>query len=473
METALVQPPFGLRELLAILYRRWPWIIPAMVVSAIAALSMQSSIYRSSATLLIDSQQIPTSLVASPLTSIANERIAKIRQQVSSRASLAAIIQRHDLYPEERRTRSLDEVMDQMRGAIAVDVVGTSENGAERTIAFTLSFSYPDAAKAQAVTATLTEMYLDEDKRLRTDQATGTATFLGRRADELQRRLAALADARRAIEARYAGALPTQVAFSAQAETNLRAEIARIDAETQSLSQQGGLLAAREREIAQAPRPEAEALRRAEERLNQLSAVYSDDYPEVRAARAALERQRATLAALPRAGGEVVASEIAAGHARAAMLGARRAQLVAQVAEINRRTALAPQASYELTLLEREYDNLRRQYEDLREKQLDAQVAANLQVEDKGERFSVVDEPSLPHQPIGFGRLVMLLLGGLGGAGLWAVLAIAFELLRGTIHGATALAHAVPVPVLGVLPLDRRWDGIWRRVFEGGASRAA
>lgn len=448
-------PAFDLREWLTILYRRRWWLIVAMIVCMVGALSLQKAIYRSSATLLIDSQQIPTTLVASPLTSIANERIAKIRQQVLSRDSLTAIIIEHGLYADERERLPLDDVLNIMRGAIAVDLVGTSENGAERTIAFTLSFAYRDPQVAQAVTSTLTSLYLDEDKKLRTDQATGTAAFLGRRADELQRRLSALEESRRAIEARYAGALPNQVAFSAQSEATLRAEISRIDAETQGLAQQNSMLAAREREFAQAPRPEADALRRAEERLNQLSATYSDNYPEVVAARATVERQRAALNALPSASTTVVEREIAASRERMQMLAARRAQLVGAIADTDRRTALAPQASYELTMVEREYDNLRRQYQDMRANQLDAQVAANLQVEDKGERFSVVDDPSLPHQPIGPSRMVLLMVGILGGLGIGAILAIGYEILRGTIHGEATLARVTGNPPMGIIPFDR------------------
>ncbi|VXC98685.1 conserved hypothetical protein [Sphingomonas sp. AX6] len=472
-ELAPSGPTFDVRELLTILYRRRLWLIVVLVACLIGALSLQKSIYRSSATLLIDSQLIPTTLVASPITSVANERIAKIRQQVVSRDSLTAIIVEHGLYADERAPLPLDDVLNKMRGAIGVDLVGTTENGGDRTIAFTLSFAYRDPATAQAVTRTLTDMYLDADKRIRTEQASGAAAFMGRRADELQRRLGALEESRRSIEARYAGALPSQVALSAQSESTLRAEIARIDAESQGLAQQASLLAAREREIAQAPRPEAEALRRAEERLNQLSATYSDDYPEVVAARASVERQRATLNSVPRSGGEVVQREIAAGRERIQMLAGRRAQLVASMGEMDRRTALAPQASYELTMVEREYDNLRRQYEDLREKQLDAQVAANLQAEDKGERFSVVDEPSYPYQPIGPGRIMLLAVGLIGGLGLGSVLTIGFELLRGTIHGEATLARIIGSAPIGIVPLDRRPAGGWgpgwlRSIWPGG-----
>ena len=204
-----------------------------------------------------------------------------------------------------------------------------------------------------------------------------------------------------------------------------------------------------------APRPGDEALERAQERLNQLSAIYADNYPEVVAARAAVARQREVLRAIPPSDGSVIQVEIAAARSRIEMLASRRSQLVSTISAMDRRTALAPQASYELAMVEREYDNLKRQYEDLREKQLDAQVAANLQSEDKGERFSIVDEPSMPHELISPKRLALLLVGLVAGAGAGVFLILAYELLNGTIHGETSLARIMGAPVMGVLPFDR------------------
>lgn len=447
------------RELIAMLYRRRYWLILPLlagVLVAAAAIHLKKPMYRSAATLLIDSQQIPTSLVASPLTNIANERIAKIRQQIMSRDSLAAIIRDEKLYREEQSQMAFENVLGIMRRAIGVDLVGATQGGGGdgKTIAFTLSFTYRDPVVAQAVTRRLTNLFLLEDKRFRTEQATGTAAFLGRRAEELRRQLTQLEDRRREIEARYAGALPNQVGLSAQSEATLRAEISRIDAETQGLVQQNSLLAARQSELAQAPAPGSESLRRAEERLNQLTAVYSDNYPEVAAARTQVAKERATLQSLRRGDGDnVIEREIASGRERIQMLASRRSELVAQVGAMDRRTALAPQASYELTMVEREYDNMKRQYEDLREKQLEAQVAANLQTEDKGERFSVVDEPSLPHEAIGPKPTALLMTGLIGGIGAGVFLILLFELLNGAIHGEGSLTHLTGQAPMGIIPV--------------------
>lgn len=447
------------REILKMVYRRRVWLFLftlAGLLLAGAAVLLQKPVYKSTAILLIDSQQIPTALVAAPLTNIANERISKIRQHILSRESLTAIVQENGLYPRQQQAMVFDEVLDLMRAAIAVDLVPASETHGDtgQTIAFTVSFTYDNPVQAQAVTQTLTDIFLQQDVRFRTEQATGTAAFLARRADELARQLSDFEEERRAIEARYAGALPHQVGLSAQAEGSLRAEIARIDTETQALMQQNSLLAARGEELAQAPRPEGEALRRAEERLRELNAIYSDDYPEVVAARAAVERHRQALQNVPQSRQTSLQTELASGRARLDLLASRRAQLVSEMGATERRSALAPQASYELTVLEREYDNIRRQYEDLREKQLEAQVSVNLQTEGKGEHFSVVDEPSMPQSPDGPKPALLLILGLVAGAGAGASLIVAYELLIGAVHGEAALTRILGAPPMGIIPHD-------------------
>lgn len=453
------------REIAASIFRRRYWLIPPVLLGlliATAAVLLHQPEYRSSATLLIDSQQIPTSIVAAPLASVANERIAKIRQQVLSRERLSQLVKTNNLFPDARAGMPADDLLNLVRNAISVELVGANEGQAGRTggstIAFTVSFTYSDPVKAHAVTQQLTQMFMREDKRFRTEQATGTATFLERRANELRRQLAALEDERRGVEARYAGALPDQAALSAQSGAALRAEVSRIDAESQGLSQQSSLLAAQADGETRAP-PGVEALRRAEERLNQLSSTYADNYPEVIAARAAVERQRASLAQAQETGGQgFIQREIAASHARGQMLNARRGELVQAISQLDLRIAQAPQAAYELNMIEREYDNIRRQYESLREKQLDAQVAVNLQSEDKGERFSVVDEPSMPYSQLGARPAIILVAGIVVGLAVGVAAILGYELFAGTIHGTGTLTRLLDVPVLGVVPVANQPD---------------
>lgn len=435
-------------------------VFAAAMITAVAAAFLIEPQYRAASVLLIESQQIPTSLIAAPENNYADERIGKIRQQILSRANLLTLIGTNKLYPDESARLSEEHLLALMRKAIGVDLVSAngSQQGSHSTIAFNLSYTYPDAKLAYAVAEQLTAMFINADKRLRTEQAVGTTTFLQRRADELRDRLVEVEANRRKVQSRFGGALPDQLAVSSQSSSALRAELSRIDMEMQAVLQQNGTLAAQAQEPAAVAEPPGRAeVRRAQQALDRLAATLSDSHPDVVAARDTLDTARIAAIGEPAAptGLAAINATIAAGRSRLASLDGQRRELVAAIARADRLVSMSPQASYELNNVERDHENLRQQYRDIREKQLEAQVASNLQSEDKGERFSVVDPATMPIEPISPNRVLLLAAGVIGGLGAGIALVLGRELLSGRIHGMDALARLTGEPPLAAIPALR------------------
>jgi uncharacterized protein involved in exopolysaccharide biosynthesis len=450
-----------LGDVMGMLWRRRFWILAPFAIGSLGALAagfIMQPIFQSGSMLLIESPLIPNSLVASPFSSYADERIAKIRQQILSRANLLKLIHDNNLYPTERERLPIEAVLAKLRDAIHVELVSAGagqSRGANTTIAFNLSFSYPTAQIAYRVATQLTGMFINEDKRLRTEQASGAAGFLKLRADELRDRLIEVENNRRAVQARFAGAMPEQAVLSAQTNTALRAELSRIDGEVQSLIQQNNMLATRAQDAPAAGESAARAeVRGAQQTLDRLSAKLSDSHPDLIAARDALAAAKAAAHAEGsiRAGANAIAGEIAVGRQRIAALSQRHNQLVGAIANTDRLVAQSPQAAYELNNLERDHENLKQQYAEIREKQLEAQVAANLQNEDKGEHFVVVDPPELPLRQISPNRLKLLTSGAFGGLALGLALVVILELVAGRIHGAGAIARLTGEQPLATIP---------------------
>ncbi|WP_118857269.1 GumC family protein [Sphingomonas mesophila] len=450
----------SLSELVATLVRRKNWlIIPGLLGTAVAGVAafVMDPVYQSSATILIESQQIPTSLVASPITSYADERIAKIRQQILSRDNLIDLINKNRLYPDERGQKQLVEIIEMMRSAIKVDLVsanvGTSSQGqgGKATIAFTLGFDYEDAAITQSVTEQLTAMFIDADVRRRTEQASGTAAFLARRADELRDRVQRVEGQIATVRSRYNGALPDQVLASSQSTAALRSEIARIDIEAQGLMQSNAQLAVAAQERS-ANRSENE-LAVAEANLAKVTAIYSDRHPDVIAAREMVQRLRQSGAGRAQDMGPAVSQQLQSGRTRLALLDRRRAELEAQASRAEQLIGMSPQAAHEMNALTREFENLDDQYQKIRERQLEAQVAANLEAEEKGERFTLVDAPQFPERPVRPNRPLIVLLGLFGGLALGAALTFVIELLTRPLHGPGAIARLTGHRPLGSIPL--------------------
>src|SRR5687767_1944859 len=84
-----------------------------LAVSAAVALLIPST-YRSTATILIEQQEIPPDLVRSTISSYADQRIQTISQQVMTRANLMRIADKYDLYPRQRRTQTTEQILERL-----------------------------------------------------------------------------------------------------------------------------------------------------------------------------------------------------------------------------------------------------------------------------------------------------------------------------------------------------------------------
>ncbi len=98
-----------------------PFLCIFLVGTSVALLL--PSIYKSSTTILIEGQQIPTEFVRSTVTSFAEERIQIITQRIMSRAKLLEIINRLKLYPKLTKKRTTEEIVNIMRDDIELETI--------------------------------------------------------------------------------------------------------------------------------------------------------------------------------------------------------------------------------------------------------------------------------------------------------------------------------------------------------------
>ena len=96
----------GLERILAVWSRRKWLAIPVFALPfaiAISAILSLPSLYRSTATVLVERQQVPESFVRSTVTSELETRLQTISQEVLSRARLEGLITRFGLYTDQRK----------------------------------------------------------------------------------------------------------------------------------------------------------------------------------------------------------------------------------------------------------------------------------------------------------------------------------------------------------------------------------
>ena len=126
-----------------------------------------------------------------------------------------------------------------------------------------------------------------------------------------------------------------------------------------------------------------------------------------------------------------------------------RNQLAKKAEELRISLRQAPLVEKEYTDLIQELDNTNLRYREVSAREMEAEISEQLEVERKGERFTLIDPPQEPLEPISPNRGAILFLGFVfAAAGGFGSVFLA-EMLGSTINNEKTIAS-----ILGVLPLS-------------------
>jgi len=220
--------------------RRWPcFVIPFMAIALAGAtiVYLWPPTYLSQGKILVQSQQIASELVRPTVTNAAQERVQVIEQRTTTRDNLLAIMDKFQLFPEERKWMSATQVVDLMKKSTKIALVLQPLSFAKLyspnpnpTIVFTVGFEHSDPQIATQVANELVSGILSEDLRDRTSRASDTTKFLAREVQKLQAESAAI-DAKieqaKVVQARPPANSPDQPAVQL---AQLKSELAQKSA---------------------------------------------------------------------------------------------------------------------------------------------------------------------------------------------------------------------------------------------------
>ena len=126
-----------------------------------------------------------------------------------------------------------------------------------------------------------------------------------------------------------------------------------------------------------------------------------------------------------------------------------RNQLAKKAEELRISLRQAPLVEKEYTDLIQELDNTNLRYREVSAREMEAEISEQLEVERKGERFTLIDPPQEPLEPISPNRGAILFLGFVfAAAGGFGSVFLA-EMLGSTVNNEKTIAS-----ILGVLPLS-------------------
>jgi succinoglycan biosynthesis transport protein ExoP len=149
-------------------------------------------------------------------------------------------------------------------------------------------------------------------------------------------------------------------------------------------------------------------------------------------------------------------------------------KLRARAAEYQKNISLGPQVEQQYRELMRDYDNTRAKYTEVRSKQTEAKASQDLEADRKGERFTLIDPPLPPEEPVSPNRPLVLVLGFLFSCGLAAGALWMLEKVDNSVRGRLDLFELTGVPPLVLVPHittegDRKIERRRRRLAISGA----
>lgn len=486
-------------------------------------------VYRSTATILIEEQEIPQDLVRSTITSFADQRIQVIKQQVMTRANLMQIVDKYNLYPDERRRKTSEEILEKMNEDIQLNMVSANVTDRVRgtitvaTIAFTLSYGGENPAAVQKVANELVSLYLNENLKSRQQKTAETSSFLNEESIKLGKYIAEIEGKLAAFKAKNVGRLPELQSLNMQMRDRTDSEVMSVDQQISAAEERKFYL---EGQLAQI-KPDSymvsaggERILSSGERLKALQAqyvsltgIYSPNHPDVVKMRREmdslkkeiggdvdsteqakqLDKQRAdlatmrekygsdhpdvvklkkTIAALEEAQKQAAVStapkapprkpenpayltlqaQLESANSTIKTLNAKRNELKAKISSYEARLEQTPQVEREYLDLNRDHQNAVLRYQEIKAKQMQAEVAQQLEKDSKGERFSLIDPPQLPEKPASPNRPAIFLLGLVLSLGGGVAYAGVMESIDTSVRSSRKLSAMTAAPLLAVIP---------------------
>jgi succinoglycan biosynthesis transport protein ExoP len=450
-------------DYLSIMRRRAPYLVGTFVVVLLASIIIAIVIpptYRSTGTIMVESQQIPDNVVPSAIKNQIDEQISIIRQRVLTRDSLLRIANKYNLFKENAHALTSSELIEAMRDRVGIELISSDEmynnQHGKSTIAFTLSFEDKHPEIAYQVANDLTNLFLDWNVKLRTEGATEATAFLTQESDKLKLEVDRLEAQIAAYKQQNGNTLPEQLNLRTTMVTRAENDLREVERDYRSNEEE---LRSLEAELnSGATEGSSQTLPALKAEYARLSASYNESYPDMRVLKRKIERLEKAgetpdipdSAASPAL--RKIQAKIVAAKDRQASLAKQKKMLQEKIAQNERAMMLTPTVEQGLDALIRDRDNAQKKYEEIHSKKVSAQIAQSLESENKSERFTLLEPPLLPDRYFKPNRAKIIALGFLlavaSSFGALLVMASFDHQIRGT----EALAHVLGHRPLAVIP---------------------
>lgn len=470
---------FTTADVRRVLRKHW-WILPACALglgaASILVAAQLPKQYTSRTLVLVSRPAVPTEYVKPVVTEEVSQRLSSMKGEILSRSRLEPVIEKFNLYSNERAKVHMEDLVERLRKAVEVVPLEAMPGTQDRSLpGFEVNVTINNPLLAQQICTDITSMFIEQNDRTIEQQASRTTSFIGQQLDEAKAKLdeqdAKLAQFKR----QYIGLLPEET----QSNLSLLATLnSQLDANTQALSRaqqdkafNETLLSQQEAnwkksQTGQNPESFEEQLRTRQEQLAVLESRYTAEHPDV-------GKLKGEIAELKKKIEESASLKDSPATSRKATEPAQIQQLRAKIQEaelsyaelLKRQTKIqdqirvleghieaSPMVELQLKELTRNYQTAQDFYNELLKKRDNSQMAKDLVHQQEGEQFRVLDPPNFPTSP-SFPKMLHFVGGGFGGG--MALALIIFYLLMitdNTLHTQREVEAYVKLPVLACVP---------------------
>lgn len=204
----------------------------------------------------------------------------------------------------------------------------------------------------------------------------------------------------------------------------------------------------------------AAQLRTEQDKLNELKQTYTPDHPEV------LKQQRVVETLLNDSTSVtrndtihadnpayvLLDTQLRATDSDIKTLSSRIVELTGKIQRFEDYISKAPDVEKSYVEMSRDLQTTTLKYQEIKAKQMEAELSQNLETERKGERYTLIQPPILPDDPVSPNRIAIILIGIILAGVAAAATAGAIEMLDESIKGRMELIELLGAAPLAVIP---------------------
>ena len=453
-------------------------------------------LYQASALVLVE-RPINESIIRPAIAGELESRLHVIKQEILSRDRLTQLVNRFQLYPELRKRVGMEDILAQTRNDITVAAEGPEQvSGRTKTVSFRLTYTGDSRQSVADVTNAIAAFYVQQNDRMRSQEATQTTDFLKAQLLEAKKGLDHQEALLRQFTSAHTGELPQQMGLNLATLDRMNTQLRLIG------EQQLRVIEQRERMMEGMPQttgastvarvaadPDAspemierlQKIEKSKQELTALEAKFSARHPDVvrlREQLAGLEREaadaEAALQQKKQAEERAAAASAASATAAAASESQREtpfrrrtietldaeltklrndeATMRASITAFESRLASTPERQQEYSLITRDWTAAKDVYDSLLKRYDEAQLSQSVETDRQGERFRVLESAIPPDGPSAPNRMRLMIMGLLLAFAAAVAAVLAAEQFDTSFHSVDELREFTAVPVLVAIP---------------------